>query len=159
MKYTNEDTIKKLENYGELNRIQKQLEYELENFIDMVTADDVIESMTFKSGTAERVSGGGTSDRTADISAAYNDRTCLINARAKKDIQMDLERVTREINRLTYYAGLLDAELGEAVKAHFFESLNIPRTAERLGVGSSTVKRRLRQAVTIMTRMFNLIVS
>ena len=52
--------------------------------------------------------------------------------------------------RLYALVGQLDAEKREAVHLHYFQELSLAETADALGVASSTVKYRLREALDFL---------
>ena len=159
MKYTNKDIIEKLSKIGELERKKQQLEFELENYIDMVSGDDIIEAKTFKSGVAEVMPGGHHGDITADLAVSYGDKTARMNICEKQALNDSLRRVELEIKRITYYVSLLDNRQADVIRTHYFEGCPLPQTAINLGLSITTMRRVLKSAVTNLTDMYNLVVS
>lgn len=49
----------------------------------------------------------------------------------------------------------LDAPIRDAVHLHYYQELTLQETADALGIASSTVKYRLRQALTELQKNFN----
>ena len=159
MKYTYSDIMKKLRGYNDLERRRKQLTYELEHYVDKVSGDDIIETMSFGNGMGERTKGGRPGDKTAKIAATYNEATTQANLRDKLELQEDLAYVKQEINRLTYYVGLLNDKQVNAVKIHYFKGNSIQQTAEKMDISMTSVKRILKSAIEELVMMYNMIIS
>jgi DNA-directed RNA polymerase specialized sigma subunit len=153
MRYTNKDILNKLQGFNALERRKQQLEFELENYIEKISGEDVIESQTFKSGVGEFFSGGRTSDITASLAVSYADKAAMINIQDKQTIQETLRLVELEIKRLTYYVSLLDESKAAVIRVHYFEGCTLPQTAVRLEISISTMRRRLKSAVMELTSM------
>ena len=83
-KITTEVVSEMLKQYKELKLQEKQLKFEIENYLPVVTEEEMIDSMSFNSSIGEKTSGGSISDKTANVALSYIDRAKELNLKNKK---------------------------------------------------------------------------
>lgn len=104
-----------LEHYNQMRAEIDTLQYELEH-LGQLRDSEMIEAMTFSVPTSERVSTGGTSDKTTGIALNYQERMTQLQKDAVNEITGRLAHLTTTVERLDFYIGKLPALAGKRLR-------------------------------------------
>ncbi len=139
-------------NYRSNERRIALLRYEI-NHPPHVTAEEMIEALTF---SRSEVSGssGGISDKTVHITLNYEDRMDLLNDGALNEIAYQLFNLERQQDRLLYYISLLDETEADIIRMTYINGMVNEEIAQRLGVSIRTVSAHRSRATNRLCEMF-----
>lgn len=142
-----------LVNYRSNERRIALLRYEI-NHPPHVTADEMIEALTFSRSEVSGTSGGGISDKTIHIALNYEDRMNRLNDGALSEIAYQLYDLERQQERLLYYISLLDQTEADIIRMTYINGMINEEIAQRLGVTIRTVSAHRSRAINRLCEMF-----
>ena len=152
------DTVKKyvlelLTNYHE-NQLQiALLRYEMEHPAH-ITADEMIESLTYGRSDILGGSNGHVSNKTLYIALNYQDKTNRANAEAVDDIAVRLNELEQRQKRLLHYLDLMEEEYSTILRAFYFENKSTEDIAQTLHIHPRTVFKRKEKALDRLCEMY-----
>lgn len=142
-----------LRNYRVNERRIALLRYEI-NHPPLVSAEEMIEALTFSRSEVSGTSGGGVSDRTLHIALNYEDRMNRLNDGALNEIALQLYDLEQQQERIQYYISLLDETEGEIIRMTYISGMVNEEIAHRLGVTTRTVSAHRSRAIDRLCEMY-----
>ncbi len=140
-------------NYRSNERRIALLRYEI-NHPPHVTAEEMIEALTFSRSEVSGSSGGSISDKTIHIALNYEDRMDRLNGGALNEIAYQLFDLERQQERLLYYISLLDETEADIIRMTYINGMVNEEIAQRLGVTIRTVSAHRSRAINRLCEMF-----
>ena len=156
--FTKDDIVRKLESYPALQRTILQLEFELKNRPEIVSGDEMIETMTFSHPEGDPVLTGQSDGKTPGIAQSYVSAVEECNREYRDQLNRELAKVRLEAGRIEYYIGLLDKKQAAVLRALYVERLPWRDAAEKVGMSSYTLPKYRNLGITELTEMFNRII-
>ena len=142
-----------LNNFTANQRKIALLHYELEH-PPLVSADDIIEALTYGHPDVMGSASGHISNKTLYIALNYRDKADHINAGTLDDIAVRLNELERQQERLLRYISLMDEEEAEIIRLTFFEKMVNDEIAEKLHIHPRTVYKRMMKAIDSLCEMY-----
>ena len=142
-----------LKNYAAVERQISILRYELEHPAH-VSADDMIESMSFGHGDGTGKSPGHISNKTLYIALNYQERAEQANGKTVDEIATKLFELERERDRRLHFASLLTPKQQAAIRLAFFEQKTSDEMADCMGISVRTAKTLKKQAVLDLCKIY-----
>ena len=142
-----------LTNYHEIQRRIALLHYEMEHPAH-ITADDMIDVLTYGRSENQGGSTGHISNKTLYIALNYRDRSDYANNDVCNEIAIQLNELERKLDRLHYYLGLLSSEDREIIQMAYIENMSNEKIAERIGIHIRTVFKRRMKAIDHLCEMY-----
>lgn len=142
-----------LEHYNQMRAEIDTLQYELEH-LGQLRDSEMIEAMTFSVPTSERVSTGGTSDKTTGIALNYQERMTQLQKDAVNEITGRLAHLTTTVERLDFYIGKLPALESAILREHYFEKYSWRELQDLKGISTKTLLRRRDEAVRRLVELY-----
>lgn len=142
-----------LNNYQENQRRIALLRYEMEHPAH-VTAEEMIDALSFGHTNALGVSSGHISNKTLYIALNYQEKTERANAGILDEIAVRLNELERQQERLNRYISLMDNEEAEIIRLTYFERLASEEIAEKLHIHPRTVYKRRVKAIDNLCEMY-----
>ena len=156
--FTFEIVAEMLNGFQDMKRKAMQLEFEINKLNSLVSDSDIINSMTFGSAEGDKIKGGYTSDKTANIAISYSTKLDNIRIKETKDLSREYMSVTLLMERLKHYISFLDPKYACVLQKLYLEDMSFTEVAESIGVSLDTVKNYRRAGIRKLVDMFNYIV-
>ena len=154
--FTTENIQAMLRSYKDSIRIISQLEFELANHDRLVSAEDVIATLTLPgAGDGGPHSTGKISDRTSSAALQYDDIATSMRTEFRAAVHRELIRVERQVKRMEFYVSLLSPDICAVISHLYLEGLSADVTADKLGLSLKTVNRRRNAGIASLTEMYN----
>ena len=142
-----------LKNYAAVERQISILRYELEHPAH-VSADDMIESMSFGHGDGTGKTPGHISNKTLYIALNYQERAEQANGKTVDEIATKLFELERERERLLHFISLLMPRQEKIIRLCFFEQKPYEEVANELGISVRTVQALRKKAIDTLCEMY-----
>ena len=142
-----------LTNYRENQRKIALLRYGLEHPAH-ITAEDMIESLTFKHGEGEGSAQGHISNKTMYIALNYRDKLENSNTETIDEIALRLTDLECSQQRIEHYVSLLEDRDAAIIRMTFFEGLTNEQIAKKLEITTRTVAMHRTSAIQTLFEMF-----
>lgn len=143
--------IRELESYPWLLRQIAVLRYEMEHPVH-VSAEEMLDAMSYARGDCIRTAPGHVSDKTFYIAMNYQQKADAAN----NEISVKLLELERKKNRIEYYVRMLNSRNASVIRLCFFEGKTIEDTAEELGISAKTAQIAKKRAIEELTELFAL---
>ena len=147
--------IQELEAYPRILRQISVLRYEMEHPAH-VSAQEMLDAMTYACGDRTGSSPGHVSDKTLYIAMNYRQKANEVNAEISGEISAKLLELEHKKNRIEYYVGMLDSRKAEIIRLCFFKGMTIEEAAEKLDVSAKTAQNAKKKALEDLTELFAL---
>lgn len=131
--------IRELESYPWLLRQIAVLRYEMEHPVH-VSAEEMLDAMSYARGDCIRTAPGHVSDKTFYIAMNYQQKADAANNEISEEISVKLLELERKKNRIEYYVRMLNSRNASVIRLCFFEGKTIEDTAEELGISAKTAQ-------------------
>ena len=131
----------------------EMLRYELEHPAT-VTADDMIDALSFGHGEQVGTSSGHISNKTLYIALNYQDKMTLTNNEIIHGISVQLAKLENQQQRLIHYIGLMDEKDAEVIRMTYMDGMDTDQIAAQTGVSVRTVRTRRANAINHLCAMF-----
>lgn len=125
--------IRELESYPWLLRQIAVLRYEMEHPVH-VSAEEMLDAMSYARGDCIRTAPGHVSDKTFYIAMNYQQKADAANNEISEEISVKLLELERKKNRIEYYVRMLNSRNASVIRLCFFEGKTIEDTAEELAL-------------------------
>lgn len=142
-----------LTQYHETQRRIEMLRYEMAHPSD-ISAEEMIEALTFAHGNYVGSTPGYISDKTLYIALNYQEKTQEANDRIKNEIAVQLTKLEKQQARLLYYIGLMNERDAEMIRMTYIDSLDNDQIAAKLGISERTVRARRTKAIDLLCDMY-----
>lgn len=142
-----------LTQYHETQRCIEVLRYELAHPAG-ISAEEMIETLTFGHGDYSGSASGYISDKTLYIALNYQDKTQKANEGTKNEIAVQLNKLEKQQERLLYYIGLMDERDAEVIRMTYIDCMENDQIAAKLGVSERTVRTRRAKAIDLLCDMY-----
>lgn len=147
-----------LQNYRATKRKIQQLRYELEH-PTRVTAEEMIEAMSFAKGEGESRPTGSISNKTLYIAMNYQVAADRANASLMDDLVSRLVPLEQEVNRLEHYVALLESRQAAVIRMFYFEGLPWQKIGEELNATVRTLQNSRNEAIKALVEMYEYAIS
>ena len=156
MEHRINQVVEKLQRYNESKRKLALLEFELATR-NRVTANEMLETMVFRSSAGEHVTGTGNSgkDKMIHIALNYSELAEKENMKAYKEILNEWYDLHSELGRMDLCLSLLDERLEKVPRYIFFERKTWREIEETTGLSRRTIIRRKQEALEALTEMYS----
>ena len=141
-----EYVIELLKSHNALEQERKMLLYEQEQLMKL-SEDETIESMTFATGSGERVDSGGVSNRTMAIALNYRQKHEEQKAQALLEISSRIDWIEDTFRRLDFYIDGLEAHQASIFRDYYFEGYTWRELQDLRGVTYKTLMKHRDDAV------------
>lgn len=125
--------IQELEAYPRILRQISVLRYEMEHPAH-VSAQEMLDAMTYACGDRTGSSPGHVSDKTFYIAMNYRQKAAAANSEISEEISAKLLELERKKGRIEYYVGMLDSRKANVIRLCFFDGRTIEDAAEELNI-------------------------
>lgn len=147
--------IQELEAYPRILRQISVLRYEMEHPAH-VSAQEMLDAMTYACGDRTGSSPGHVSDKTFYIAMNYRQKAAAANSEISEEISAKLLELERKKGRIEYYVGMLDSRKANVIRLCFFEGRTIEDAAEELNISAKTAQIAKKKAIEELTDLFAL---
>ena len=144
-----------LEAYPRILRQISVLRYEMEHPAH-VSAQEMLDAMTYACGDRTGSSPGHVSDKTFYIAMNYRQKAAAANSEISEEISAKLLELERKKGRIEYYVGMLDSRKANVIRLCFFEGRTIEDAAEELNISAKTAQIAKKKAIEDLTDLFAL---
>lgn len=126
------------------------LKKQIENYVP-VTAEDLIDSMTFSQPGDDRVQTSNISDKTCSIALHFRDRVNQLNEEAIGSWVKEYDRLDTEIAFLEHCIRNLPADLYDVMSMLVLDGASWEEVGAMLFISRKAISFRRRKAIEIMT--------
>ena len=147
--------IQELEAYPRILRQISVLRYEMEHPAH-VSAQEMLDAMTYACGDRTGSSPGHVSDKTFYIAMNYRQKAAAANSEISEEISAKLLELERKKGRIEYYVGMLDSRKANVIRLCFFDGRTIEDAAEELNISAKTAQIAKKKAIEDLTDLFAL---
>lgn len=147
--------IQELEAYPRILRQISVLRYEMEHPAH-VSAQEMLDAMTYACGDRTGSSPGHVSDKTFYIAMNYRQKAAAANSEISEEISAKLLELERKKGRIEYYVGMLDSRKANVIRLCFFDGRTIEDAAEKLNISAKTAQIAKKKAIEDLTDLFAL---
>ncbi len=141
--------------YPRILRQISVLRYEMEHPAH-VSAQEMLDAMTYACGDRTGSSPGHVSDKTFYIAMNYRQKAAAANSEISEEISAKLLELERKKGRIEYYVGMLDSRKANVIRLCFFEGRTIEDAAEELNISAKTAQIAKKKAIEDLTDLFAL---
>lgn len=127
--------IQELEAYPRILRQIAVLRYEMEHPVH-VSAQEMLDAMTYARGDCTGSAPGHVSDKTFYIAMNYRQKAAVANSEISEEISAKLLELERKKSRIEYYVGMLDSRKANVIRLCFFDGRTIEDAAEELNISA-----------------------
>jgi len=145
--------IQELEAYPRILRQISVLRYEMEHPAH-VSAQEMLDAMTYACGDRTGSSPGHVSDKTFYIAMNYRQKAAAANSEISEEISAKLMELERKKGRIEYYVRMLDSRKANVIRLCFFEGRTIEDAAEELNISAKTAQIAKKKAIEELTDLF-----
>ena len=145
--------IELLKSHNALEQERKMLLYEQEQ-LEKLSEDETIESMTFATGSGERVDSGDVSDKTVSIALNYRQRHQEQKAQALFEITSRIDWIEDTLLRLDFYIDGLAAHQASILRDYYFEGYTWRELQDLRGVTFKTLMKYRDEAVKALAAKY-----
>lgn len=131
------------------------LRYEMEHPAH-VSAQEMLDAMTYACGDRTGSSPGHVSDKTFYIAMNYRQKAAAANSEISEEISAKLLELERKKGRIEYYVGMLDSRKANVIRLCFFDGRTIEDAAEELNISAKTAQIAKKKAIEDLTDLFAL---
>ena len=142
-----------LKNYAAAERQISILRYELEHPAH-VSADEMIETMSFGHGDGTGKTTGHISNKTLYIALNYQEQAEKTNDKTIDEIASRLFELEREHDRLRHFVSLLETKYETAIRLCYFEQKTSEEMAVGMGVSVRTALAIKKQAIEALCDIY-----
>lgn len=121
-----------------------------------VSAQEMLDAMTYACGDRTGSSPGHVSDKTFYIAMNYRQKAAAANSEISEEISAKLMELERKKGRIEYYVGMLDSRKANVIRLCFFEGRTIEDAAEELNISAKTAQIAKKKAIEELTDLFAL---
>lgn len=147
--------IQELEAYPRILRQIAVLRYEMEHPVH-VSAQEMLDAMTYARGDCTGSAPGHVSDKTFYIAMDYRQKAAVANSEISEEISAKLLELERKKSRIEYYVGMLDSRKANVIRLCFFDGRTIEDAAEELNISAKTAQIAKKKAIEELTELFEL---
>jgi len=154
MRENREQVIQLLESYRTLKKKAAVLRYELEHR-KQVSPSELVVAMTFAHGAGDgQRQAGHVSDPTLRVAMNYQETARRLNSEAAESILRDLAPLEDAVDRMEYYASLLQGLQNQVIKLHYFDGLSLSQISEQTRSSPKTVRKAKNDAIDELAEMY-----
>lgn len=145
-----------LETYGERARKIALLRYELQRLAG-VSADEVIDSMSYGHNDGISSGKGYVSNKTLYIALNYQEQVEKLNREAVNEINKQLVELEEIQDKLTHYISLLDDRQKLVIQVLYVEKLSMRECEQRMKISAKTIRKLRNEAVSTLEGMYHFV--
>lgn len=146
--------ISLLEGYNAMKQETETLRFELKN-LKFEDEGELIEAMSLSSPGGEYISGGGVSDKTANIALNYARKRETLREQAAREMITRLHWLDATVDRLDFYIDKLEAHQASILRDYYFEGYTWRELQDLRGVTDKTLMKHRDNAVKALTMTYS----